>query len=223
MTEVDAALDALAAVAGRRVAGRAARPAGRPASGGPPPRSSGSSAALLLGDLRQGALEGVMVDAVAPRRRAAGGGGAPGADAAREPARRGRGRAGRRRGRARGDPASRSARPIAPMLAGTAAGRRRRAGARPARRPSSGSSTAPGSRCTAPATTSAVFTRSLDDITARVPEVVEAALALPARAAVLDGEAIALGPGRPPPAVPGHRGPRGRAPRRRAAAPARCR
>jgi DNA ligase-1 len=45
-----------------------------------------------------------------------------------------------------------------------------------------------------------VFTRTLDDITARVPEVVEAALALPARALVLDGEAIALRPdGRPHP------------------------
>ena len=45
-----------------------------------------------------------------------------------------------------------------------------------------------------------VYTRSLDDVTARVPEVVEAALALPARAAVLDGEAIALrADGRPQP------------------------
>jgi ATP-dependent DNA ligase I len=44
------------------------------------------------------------------------------------------------------------------------------------------------------------FTRSLDDITARVPEVVETALALPARELVLDGEAIALRPdGRPHP------------------------
>lgn len=44
------------------------------------------------------------------------------------------------------------------------------------------------------------FTRSLDDITARVPEVVEAVLALPAREVVLDGEAIALMPdGRPYP------------------------
>jgi ATP-dependent DNA ligase I len=44
------------------------------------------------------------------------------------------------------------------------------------------------------------FTRSLDDITARVPEVVEAVLALPAREVVLDGEAIALRPdGRPHP------------------------
>ncbi len=45
-----------------------------------------------------------------------------------------------------------------------------------------------------------VFTRSLDDVTERVPELVEAALALPARAVVLDGEAIALRPdGRPEP------------------------
>jgi ATP-dependent DNA ligase I len=46
----------------------------------------------------------------------------------------------------------------------------------------------------------AVFTRTLDDITARVPEVVEAALALPAETLVLDGEAIALrADGRPEP------------------------
>jgi DNA ligase 1 len=46
----------------------------------------------------------------------------------------------------------------------------------------------------------AVFTRTLDDVTARVPEVVEAALALDLEAAVLDGEAIALRPdGRPHP------------------------
>jgi DNA ligase 1 len=46
----------------------------------------------------------------------------------------------------------------------------------------------------------AVFTRTLDDITARVPEIVEAALALPVSAVVLDGEAVALAPdGRPRP------------------------
>jgi ATP-dependent DNA ligase I len=45
-----------------------------------------------------------------------------------------------------------------------------------------------------------VFTRTLDDITARVPEVVAATLALPADTLVLDGEAIALRPdGRPVP------------------------
>jgi DNA ligase 1 len=45
-----------------------------------------------------------------------------------------------------------------------------------------------------------VFTRTLDDITARVPEIVAAARSLGAAAAVLDGEAVALGPdGRPRP------------------------
>jgi ATP-dependent DNA ligase I len=44
----------------------------------------------------------------------------------------------------------------------------------------------------------AVFTRTLDEITGRVPEVVEAALRLPAGDCILDGEAIALTPdGRP--------------------------
>jgi ATP-dependent DNA ligase I len=46
----------------------------------------------------------------------------------------------------------------------------------------------------------AVFTRTLDDVTARVPEIVEAALELDVTSAVLDGEAIALRPdGRPHP------------------------
>ena len=46
----------------------------------------------------------------------------------------------------------------------------------------------------------AVFTRTLDDITARVPEIAEAVLALPVASAVLDGEAVALYPdGRPRP------------------------
>ncbi|HEY7011593.1 MAG TPA: ATP-dependent DNA ligase [Streptosporangiaceae bacterium] len=46
----------------------------------------------------------------------------------------------------------------------------------------------------------AVFTRTLDDITARVPEIAEAALALPVDSVVLDGEAVALTPdGRPRP------------------------
>ena len=50
-----------------------------------------------------------------------------------------------------------------------------------------------------------VCTRSLDDITDRVPEVVEAALSLPVRDVVLDGEAIALRAGRPAAPVPGDR------------------
>jgi DNA ligase-1 len=45
-----------------------------------------------------------------------------------------------------------------------------------------------------------VFTRSLDDITVRVPEIVQAVGALPVTSVVLDGEAIALEPsGRPLP------------------------
>ncbi|MCU1689675.1 MAG: ligB [Jatrophihabitantaceae bacterium] len=46
----------------------------------------------------------------------------------------------------------------------------------------------------------AVFSRTLDDITARVPEVVESVAALNVRSIVLDGEALALRPdGRPQP------------------------
>ncbi|HMI23309.1 MAG TPA: ATP-dependent DNA ligase, partial [Streptosporangiaceae bacterium] len=46
----------------------------------------------------------------------------------------------------------------------------------------------------------AVFTRTLDDITSRVPEIVSAVLGLDVRTAVLDGEAVALYPdGRPRP------------------------
>jgi len=46
----------------------------------------------------------------------------------------------------------------------------------------------------------AVFTRTLEDITIRVPEITEAVLALDVRTAVFDGEAVALAPdGRPRP------------------------
>src|ERR1700710_857801 len=45
-----------------------------------------------------------------------------------------------------------------------------------------------------------IASRSLDDLTARLPEVVAAARALPARRFILDGEAIALrADGRPEP------------------------
>jgi DNA ligase-1 len=43
-----------------------------------------------------------------------------------------------------------------------------------------------------------VFTRNLNDVTAAVPEIVEAVRALPARALILDGEAIALARGGAP-------------------------
>jgi DNA ligase 1 len=44
-----------------------------------------------------------------------------------------------------------------------------------------------------------VYTRSLDDITSRLPEVVEVAGALPASALILDGEALVMRDGRPVP------------------------
>ena len=45
-----------------------------------------------------------------------------------------------------------------------------------------------------------IFTRSLDDVTARVPEIVAVVRSLPVHTAVLDGEALALGPdGQPRP------------------------
>ena len=158
---------------------------------------------LLIGELRQGALEGVMVDAVA---RAAG---VPGKDV-------------RRAVMLRGDLGVVAAaalaggaaalvefrlevgRPVLPMLAQTADS----VDAALAKLDASADSPAAaewkldGARIQVhrSGTDVAVYTRSLDDITARVPEVVEAALALPVTAVVLDGEAIALKPdGRPQP------------------------
>lgn len=43
-----------------------------------------------------------------------------------------------------------------------------------------------------------VYTRGLNDVTAAVPEIVEAVRVLPARELILDGETIALGPGSAP-------------------------
>ena len=68
------------------------------------------------------------------------------------------------------------------------------------RRPSSTRSTARASRCTGPGDEVRVFTRQLQDVTARVPEVVELARRLPVPACVLEGEALALrADGRPQP------------------------
>jgi DNA ligase-1 len=152
---------------------------------------------LLSGELRQGALVGVMADAVA---RAAG---APAADV-------------RRAAMLGGDlPAVAAAvltegvealrrfslrvgRPVGPMLAqtstavadalerlgGTAIFEAKLDGARVQIHRD-------GDRVS-------IYTRSLDDLTDRLPEVVEATLALPVRTLIADGEAIALRPdGRP--------------------------
>jgi DNA ligase-1 len=153
---------------------------------------------LLTGELRQGALEGVMLDAVAKAtglpaadvRRAAMLRGAVGPVAAAALARGADGLA---------DFRLQVGRPVQPMLAspgsdvatalarlGTAALEWKLDGVRV--------------QVHRDGDDVAVFTRSLDDITDRVPDVVDAVRMLPVRTVVLDAEAIALRPdGRPQP------------------------
>ena len=158
---------------------------------------------LLIGELRQGALEGVMVDAVA---RAAG---VPAKDVRRAVMLRGDlglvAAAALAGGTAAlGEFRLEVGRPVLPMLAQTAdsvdaALAKLGAGADD---PVAVEWKLDGARIQVhrSGTDVAVYTRSLDEITARVPEVVEAALSLPVSAVVLDGEAIALKPdGRPQP------------------------
>jgi DNA ligase 1 len=153
---------------------------------------------LLLGDLRQGALEGVVVEAVA--RAAA----VPAAEVRRALMLRGDLGPVAEAALRDGVPGLRAfhlhvGRAVQPMLAQTAESM----GAALARiSPAAVEWKLDGVRAQIHRDGGdvRVFTRSLDDITARVPELVEMALALPARAAVLDGEAIALRPdGRPHP------------------------
>jgi DNA ligase-1 len=153
---------------------------------------------LLSGGLRQGALEGVMLDAVALAA------GLPSADVRRAAML--RGALGPVAEAALVDGAAGLAgfrlqvgRPVKPMLAspgddvasalarlGTAALEWKLDGVR--------------AQVHRDGADVAVFTRSLDDVTSLVPEVVEAALDLPVRSVVLDAEAIALRPdGRPRP------------------------
>ncbi|HZB50673.1 MAG TPA: ATP-dependent DNA ligase, partial [Mycobacteriales bacterium] len=154
--------------------------------------------ALLVGELRQGALEGVMADALA---RAAG---LPARDVRRAVMLRGDLGAVAEAALSGGAAALASfglevGRPVLPMLASTADGV---AAALEKVCPAAVEWKLDGARVQVHRSGDevAVFTRSLDDITARVPEVVEVARALPVTAAVLDGEVIALGPdGRPRP------------------------
>ena len=148
---------------------------------------------LLQGELRQGALEGVMVDAVARAyglpgpevRRALMLSGDLGAVAA---AAIGEGAGGLARFRLQ------PLRPIQPMLAQTAADLGdafARVGA------ASVEWKLDGVRIQVHRVGDEVraFTRNLAEITPRVPEILDAVLALPLEAAILDGEAIALGDG----------------------------
>jgi DNA ligase 1 len=158
---------------------------------------------LLAGDLRQGALDGVMIDAIA---RAAD---VPGAEVRRAhqlsgslPA------AAAAALTAAGTAAATEAlqavglqvgRPIRPMLAASAPAV---AAALERISPAAVEWKVDGIRVQVHRQGSdvGVFTRTLDDITGRVPELVAAAMSLNVTAAVLDGEAVALRPdGRPLP------------------------
>jgi DNA ligase 1 len=152
---------------------------------------------LLGGELRQGALVGVMADAVARaadvpaadvRRAAMLGGDLPAVAA---------------------DALSRGAdalaayrllvgRPVGPMLAQTATGvadaLERLGGEAVFEAKLDGARV----QIHRDGTDVSIYTRSLDDVTARLPEVVEATLVLPVTTLIADGEAIALRPdGRP--------------------------
>jgi len=148
---------------------------------------------LLGGELRQGALAGIMADAVAKaadistaavQRAAMLGGDLPAVAAA---------------GLSGGAPALdaftlRVGRPVGPMLAQTSTGvadaLERHGGTAIFEAKLDGARVQihrAGDQVT-------VYTRSLDDVTARLPEVVEATLALPVRDLIADGEAIALRP-----------------------------
>jgi DNA ligase-1 len=146
---------------------------------------------LLAGDLRQGALEGVMTEAVA---RAA--------DVPAEEVRRAHQLGGSLpevAEAALGGFTLRVGRPARPMLAASAPDV---AAALVRISPAAAEWKIDGIRIQIhrAGREVAVFTRTLDDITARVPEIVEVALSLPVTAVVLDGEAVALAPdGRPRP------------------------
>ena len=153
---------------------------------------------LLSGELRQGALEGVMVEAIA---KAAG---VPGAEVRRAMMLRGALGPVAEAALAAGVGGLREfhlqvGRPLQPMLASTAPSVQaamERVGEAAVEWKLDGARV----QLHKDGDEVRVFTRTLDDITARVPEVVEIARALPVRSAVLDGELIALQPdGRPHP------------------------
>ena len=164
-------------------------------------------ASLITGEVRQGALEGVLLDAVAKAatvdkdelRRAVMLAGELGAVASAVLS---------------GGGAALDAlasyrlelfRPVQPMLADSAHDVVE--AIRPAgdgQVASSGSSTARASRCIAATDRVAVYTRNLNDVTARCPKWWTWLLALTARELILDGEVIALASDGRPAVLPGH-------------------
>ena len=179
-----------------------------------PPRPT-SSAGCSLGELRQGALAGVMTDAIA---RAAGRPASPSCGAPRCSAATSRDhrapRAHRRRRRARGGRSSRCCgrcsrcsrrpRPTSP-----------RRSPRPGPRRSSGSSTARASRCTATATTCASSRATSTTSPSGCPRSSPRCARSPRTTLVLDGEAIGVAEDERPRPLPGHDEPLRRRRRRR--------
>ena len=188
VADVDAALEVVAGISG---AGSVA--ARRAALGAVLARATAPEQAflrsLVLGDIRQGALDAVVGDAVAKA-----------ADVPVKSVRRAlmlRGELGAvaEVALAGGDLAQfrlEVGRPIKPMLASTApdvaAAIEKAGGAAAVEWKLDGARI----QVHRDGDSVAIFTRTLDDVTARLPEVVEAALALPGHSFVLDGEAIAL-------------------------------
>jgi DNA ligase-1 len=148
-------------------------------------------ARLLLGELRQGALEGVLVEAVA------GASGIPAVDLRRAAMLGGSLRAVAVAALVGGDLSAfrlEVLRPVQPMLAqsaATPADALERLGRAALEWKLDGARI----QVHRAGDDVRVYSRQLNEVTPAVPEVVEAALALPADAFVLDGEAIALGDG----------------------------
>ena len=190
LRDVDAVFDRLAAVSGKNSGKERARILGELFASATADEQ-GFLGALLIGEVRQGALEGVLLEAVAKAS------GMP-ADRVRRAAMMA-GDLGTVAVAALGDdPVTALAqyqlepfRPVQPMLADSA----------PTLRDALGESEhvvvewkLDGARIQVHRRDDrvAVYTRNLNDVTDAVPEVVEAVLALPARELILDGEVIAL-------------------------------
>ena len=191
LREVDALFDRISAVSGSGSAAARAQLL-RDLMGAATAEEQDFLSRLLFGELRQGALEGVLMDAVAR---------ASGLPAARI----------RRAAMLAGDlaPVARAAlvdgeaglaqfalrplQPILPMLADSAADT---AGALDALGEASFEYKLDGARIQVHKVDDEVrvYSRALRDVTIAVPEIVTVARAMPARALVLDGEAIALRP-----------------------------